>query len=528
MEPWCRKPVIGGGACLFVVVFLASVACRQNPSPPATRQPARSAEERLEQEIWDVVFLSGERVGHVHTSVFREPRATGDVLRIQQEEVLTLRSNNNRIEASTKTTSIETPDGGLIEFTSVQHQGATPMETTGRVVGNQLQLEAGAGGQKTNVLLPWASEYGGPYRVAGSLQDKPLAPGETRTLRYFDVGTNQLATGTLTAVDFEETELMPGARQRLLRVESKTSFGTGTAGGTASQAPAGAGTINSTLWIDEKGEICKEQITTMFNFVVVRSTREEAQQKVDQLTFDLGKLSAVSVERSLPAPHQTKRIVYRVHLESSDPAQVFDTGLTQQIVPEDEHTAQVTVYAVRPVDSTGNPQVSSEGATDGDLKPNSLIQSDDKTVAALAQQVAGQIANPWQAAVALEKWVSTKMTSLGVSSAFATAAEVARTFKGDCTEHAILLAALIRARGIPARVAIGLVYVRQEFLYHMWTEVYIDGKWIPLDATLGQGGIGAGHLKITDSNLQGASPNAAFLPVTEVIGQLKIEILEVE
>ncbi len=527
MEPWCRKPVIGGGACLFLVVVLASIACRQNPSPPATGQPARSPEEKLEQEIWDVVFLSGERVGHVHTSVFRVPRTTGDVLRIQQEEVLTLRSNNNRIEARTKTTSIEDLDGGLIELSSVQHQGATPIETTGRVVGNQLQLEVGAGGQKTSVSLPWASGYGGPYRVASSLQNKPLVPGETRTLRYFDVGTNQLATGTLTAVDFEETELAAGTRQRLLRVESKTTFD-GTAGGTAPQAPAGVGTINSTLWTDEKGEIYKEQITTMFNFVVVRSTREEAQQKVDQLAFDLGKLSAVSVERSLPAPHQTKRIVYRVHLESSDPAQIFDTGLTQQIVPEDGHTAQVTVYAVRPGDSAGNPQASSEGATDGDLKPNTLIQSDDKTIAALAQQVAGQIDNPWQAAVALEKWVSTKMTSVGVSSAFATAAEVARTFKGDCTEHAILLAALIRARAIPARVAIGLVYVRQEFLYHMWTEVYIDGKWIPLDATLGQGGIGAGHLKITDSNLQGASPNAAFLPVTEVIGQLKIEILEVQ
>ena len=42
----------------------------------------------------------------------------------------------------------------------------------------------------------------------------------------------------------------------------------------------------------------------------------------------------------------------------------------------------------------------------------------------------------------------------------ATAAEVARSREGDCTEHAVLLAALARARGIPARVAMGLVYVR--------------------------------------------------------------------
>jgi hypothetical protein len=470
----------------------------------------------LEQETWDVVFLSGERVGHVHTSVFREPHPTGDVLRVQHKEVLTLRSNDNRIEASTTLTSVETPDGRLLEFTSVLPQGDTPMETTGRVVDDELRLEVGTGGKKTKVSLPWAPEFGGPYRVPGSLRNEPLSPGETRTLRYFDVGTNQLATRTLTAADFEETDLTAGSRRRLLRVESQTSIG--------------GNTIKSTLWTDENGEIYKEQITEMFNFVAVRATREEALQKVTRVDFDLGKLSAVPVERSLSSPHQTRRIVYRVHLESSDPARVFDTGVTQQVVPEDEHTALVTVYAVRPGDSAsaGNPQVPPEGATDGDLKPNSLIQSDDTTIADLAQQAGGPTRDPRQTAVALEKWVSTKMTSLGVSSAFATAAEVARTLKGDCTEHAVLLAALARARGIPARVAIGLVYLRQEFLYHMWTEVYIDDKWIPLDATLGQGGIGAAHLKITDSNLQGASPNAAFLPVTEVIGQLKIEILEVE
>jgi hypothetical protein len=327
------------------------------------------------------------------------------------------------------------------------------------------------------------------------------------------VGTNQLATTVLTAADYEETDMIAGSR-RLLRVEAQTSIS--------------GQRINRTLWIDEKGEIYKEQIAEMFNYTAIRATREEALQKVSQIDFDLGKRSAVPVDRSLSAPHETKRVMYRVHLESSDPDRVFKSGLTQQVTPEHEHTALITVHAIRPGQVAGNPHAQPEGTFAGDREPNSLVQSDDPTIVYLAQQVAGQIDDPWQAAVALEKWVNAKMTSLGVSSAFATAAEVARDLKGDCTEHAVLLAALARARDIPARVAIGLVYYRQEFLYHMWTEVYIDETWIPLDATLGQGGIGAAHLKITDSNLQGASPNAAFLPVTAVIGQLKIEIVEIE
>ena len=501
------------GRWTLTLVIAFAVGCSSKPSPPANHDATSSAGVTLVQETWDVVFLAGERVGYAHTSVFRESPPAGERLRIEHNEALTLRSNNNQIEARTSVTSLETPDGRLLEFTSALPQGEIPLKTTGRVDGNELLLEVGTDGKKTKVTLPWAPEFGGPYCVVRSLRAKPMAPGETRTLRYLDAATNQLATTVLTASDYEETDLIVDSR-RLLRVEDKT---------TVTQH-----TINAIRWTDKNGEIFKTQIAEMFNYVAIRGTKQEALQKVTQVDFDLGKKSAVRVERSLSAPHQTKRIVYRVHLKSSQPFQVFDSGLTQQVTPEDDHTAKVTVYAIRPGDMKGNPEVKPEGTTQADLEPNNLIQSDDPTVVFLAQQAAGNIDDPWQAALALETLVHTKMQSHGISSAFATAAEVARDLNGDCTEHAVLLTALARSRGIPARVAIGLVYFRQEFLYHMWTEVHVDGAWIPLDATLGRGGIGAAHLKITDSNLQGASPNAAFLPVTEVIGQLKIEILEVE
>ena len=35
-------------------------------------------------------------------------------------------------------------------------------------------------------------------------------------------------------------------------------------------------------------------------------------------------------------------------------------------------------------------------------------------------------------------------------------------FSGDCTEHAVLAAAMCRAVEVPSRVAIGLVYVEKE------------------------------------------------------------------
>ena len=73
------------------------------------------------------------------------------------------------------------------------------------------------------------------------------------------------------------------------------------------------------------------------------------------------------------------------------------------------------------------------------------------------------------------QYIQTKDLSVGL----ATASEVARTGQGDCTEHAVLLAAMLRAAQIPSRTVSGLIYVDQFlnqmgiFGYHMWTQAWL-------------------------------------------------------
>ena len=133
---------------------------------------------------------------------------------------------------------------------------------------------------------------------------------------------------------------------------------------------------------------------------------------------------------------------------------------------------------------------------------------------AQAKEAAGDETDPWKVAVALEAYVHRAVTMKDFSQALATASEVARNREGDCKGHAVYLAALARARKIPARVAIGLVYMPQSqtFGYHMWTEVYVAGRWIGLDGTLAKGGIGGGHLQLTHSPLAGAAAYNSLLP----------------
>jgi hypothetical protein len=70
---------------------------------------------------------------------------------------------------------------------------------------------------------------------------------------------------------------------------------------------------------------------------------------------------------------------------------------------------------------------------------------------------------------------------------FDLASRVAETRSGDCTEHAVLLAALARALGLPARVVIWVVLVETpagvQAFGHAWAEVHSGSGWLLADAT---------------------------------------------
>jgi transglutaminase-like putative cysteine protease len=110
---------------------------------------------------------------------------------------------------------------------------------------------------------------------------------------------------------------------------------------------------------------------------------------------------------------------------------------------------------------------------------------------------------------------------------FDLASQVASHKEGDCTEHAVLLAALARSIGIPARVAIGTLIAREDgslgAFGHAWTEVYRDGAWRLLDATP----VGAGVVAyVPEGLLEDEGPGYAFGLMTQLgTGILRVEVL---
>lgn len=488
------------------------------PSQRATTSP--ETVPLADRELWEVYLIQGSRCGYGKTTIRKETRSGSKTVRIEEREHLTVKRLGTPTELETRITSIETPDGKLLDFNHEMKLGPTPQRTTGRVVGDRLRLETTTQGKTVSSWISWSAEYGGPYAVNHSLLDKPMRPGQQRTVSGLVPGVNQVATSELTAKDFEPVQLLAGTYE-LLRIDNTVRLADGQE-------------LQMTHWTDRTGDILKTrtEMTAAMTLERIRATKAIALEKTELPDLDLAKDVIVKLDRPLAGAHRTKCVRYRVHLEGGDPAKQFVSGPSQRVKSIDPHTAEITVYAIRPGQPGGNPDAPADPPTDDDRQPNNMIQSDDARVVADAAVATDEETEPWRVALALERYVHREVATENFSftQAFATAADVAKTREGDCSENAVYLAALARALGIPARVAIGLVYMqgRQAFGYHMWTEVHVGGRWIPMDATLGQGGTGAAHLKVNHSNLQGASAYSSFLPLLKIIGRLKVEVLDVE
>ena len=99
------------------------------------------------------------------------------------------------------------------------------------------------------------------------------------------------------------------------------------------------------------------------------------------------------------------------------------------------------------------------------------------------------------------------------------AVQVLETLQGDCNEHTVLYVAMARALGLPARTAVGLVYVNGAFFYHAWPEVWLD-EWVAVDPTFGQYPADASHIRFVTGGL------AQQVEIIRLIGNLDIEVLD--
>ncbi|PRQ01250.1 transglutaminase-like domain-containing protein [Enhygromyxa salina] len=133
------------------------------------------------------------------------------------------------------------------------------------------------------------------------------------------------------------------------------------------------------------------------------------------------------------------------------------------------------------------------------LEPTAMAQSDDPNIVAMAAKIVGGETNSLAAASLIVTAVFDSLDKQAGVRGSATASEVLQNGAGDCTEHAVLVVALMRAAGIPARAVDGIVFASDKggsgmAGYHAWAEIWL-GQWIGVDATVNETGTSARYLE---------------------------------
>ncbi len=431
---------------------------------------------------------------------------------------------------------VETLGGRPLTAWSRQTLGPTPVETTWKFLPKEVLADVTHGDESRRQRLPLpARGWFTPGQIQPQLR-RHLADGARNfTLSTIDpqLGLEIVDTEWIQDVPEEEV-LIDGAAVSTRRFRQRQSL-----------MPRVETVVNVTF----EGLMVRSTTTLMgLEMTAILSRREDVLKGRD--APDLLVRTFIYPDRPIESPRRLRRALYEIQAEDGLMADLPSTGA--QRVETTLHSPPSGGSTLPPsggksvrvlVEVGSSPHLSTSGT---DLEPylrsSTFVDHQGQEVRRLLP-VAGVTAEASHGAPSgrlaaeqaetLRAFVGRYLRDKNLDSILATAGEVAASRSGDCTEHSVLLTALLRAAGIPARLVTGLVYVgelagaRDLFGYHMWTQAWIDNHWIDLDATL-EVPFDAAHIAFGTTALNDDQATLKELArLAAFIGRARIRVLEV-
>ncbi len=489
-QKWfCFATVLG--IILFSGLFLFRFYSHPPSLHPGRDLPGDTGPEVVPHEAWKAIFIKDEKAGYAVSRVNRTN--TGYTV----EDTAAVRFNAmgmiQRIDMTTR--SHLNPDFSLDSFDFSIRSGLFDFKASGAVDGSVLRVSTtGIGFDEHRHDIRINTR---PYTAAGILLDLRANRPKTGTrLSYslFDPVSLQFVPALVHVRDLE-TVHVSGAPVQARAVDLSVS------------------NMTQTVWLDKDGRVVLE--TGMLGMRLEAATREQAMAGITRAPrHDLARLAAVIPDK--PIENHTALIELVIDLSGIDlSAYDFDTHRQtlegRRLTITKEPLVPVTAPQARQVR-----QVRPDPARF--LSPGPFIQSDHPRIIALARSIVRDASDDLQKVRELVAWVFEqidKQPTPSIPDALSTLA----VRKGDCNEHAVLLAALGRAAGIPTRIETGLTYLDGRFMYHAWNAFFI-GHWVTGDAVFNQVPADVTHVGIVTSE------NGTGAALAGMIGNLQITIVE--
>ena len=447
-------------------------------------------EELRDQESFMSIYMKDQKVGYSEQSLAQVRNGYN----LNQNTYLRLNLMGSVQEIRTMTSARLTESMALNSFNFFMSAGPIRYQLSGQLNGMTLELTSTTGGGRTqsSLLLEEVPRLAGglmPY-IAG----KGLEKGDRFRTPVFDPST--LSSKPVTLV-VEDTEILNLDGREVETFRLRMDFHD----------------TQSYTWVDREGRVIKEE--GLLGLRMVRTTEEEAKSGITGRAdlADLVEATSAPSSMEISNPRNVKYLKARLKGLSLEGFEL-DGGrqtLTDDVVEVRRETIDVRDEKPLPIRDEDLKQY---------LEPTQFVQSRHRKIVAQARSLTGGLTSPLEVIDETVGWVYEtleKRPTMSVPSAL----DVLENKVGDCNEHAALAAALLRAAGVPTRMAVGVLYFEGRFYYHAWLEVYY-GRWMAVDPLSGQVPADATHIRFLTGELDKQAD------MVRVIGRLEVEVLEVD
>jgi hypothetical protein len=487
MQPFCAAGVIAAG--LFLILFLVRVGMFERLlSGPKSLSPGASAAADP-RESWMSIFQNNRKIGFAHTRLLLQ----GAGYELEEKIVMRVNTMGMVQDLHLRTRADLLSDLSLDRFDFEIGSGQFRFSAQGAVSGGLLSVHVETAGAGRNVEIPLKKR---PYLTAAifpALSTQNLKPGDQYSFDIFDPSTMSQTPVQAEVIDREEIQVM-GSPLSATRIRMSLRG------------------MTQTAWISASGEPLRER--GLLGMRLEKTSRGEALKDLGAAASqDLTELASVASNCELQDPVGLETLRVRI---GGIPADGFQLKGGRQSFADGLLTVRREILADLPQMPSEQDLTALERVF---LRPEPLIQSDHEAIRSLVRSLLGDSPNltPVAKARRLVGWVHFNIEKRPVLS-LPDALSTLENRMGDCNEHAMLLAAMARAAGIPARVEAGLVYMRGRFYYHAWNLLFL-GRWVTADALFGQLPADVTHLRLVTGSMQ-QQPDLAG-----VIGRITVEVI---
>lgn len=468
---------------------------------------ARGDDFKIYEEVWSVIKLDGKRIGYSSEITSRERTNTSERWKTDTKQKFKLQRMDSTVEMETATSVVEDANGVVLSFTSETKGAGTSVMMRGHREGNEMVVE----GQSQRYAIP--QNIPGPAALDRQLRKLPLKAGSKleRTAFFPDFPSKPLKA--ISVIKGKEIKTVGGKAMELWRIDATMELFSG---------------MVTSVWVDDQFQEKYSLIpfAGMGTLERIVTTREDALKPLESV--EIFSKTFVVPSKPLANVKNLKRAVYRLKMDSPQKMTLWSGG-EQKVVSSQNGEAEVAVTKQKFEDVIWELPCKDKNLKEY-LEAAPFMEVHDPELIALAQNAVGDEANPMIAAQKIERFVHGYIKQKDLSVGFATALETAKSCAGDCTENAVLAAALGRVVGLPTRLVVGLGYLptNNSFGFHMWAEAWMGkDQWLPMDSALN--GFDVGHIAVMKiKTLNNAALAETAVPIFNMMDGLKIEVISME